>query len=109
MNKKLLYSLLGLFLGLIISFGVNANYLSDWSNEDLCRWIDADPLPVNILNEIYERKLTCYDDFEESEFTATTTYPNENGTVFPSPSSVITPKAKTDSGFTFRVNYKITL
>ena len=34
MNKKLLYSLLGLFIGLLISLSANANYLSDWTNED---------------------------------------------------------------------------
>jgi len=109
MNKKLLYSLLGLFIGLVISFSANAYFVSDWSNEDLCRWTDAELIPENISDEIYERKLICYDDFEVSELTAIKTYTNENGTVFPSPNSSIAPKVKTDSGFTFRVNYKITL
>jgi len=109
MNKNLLHSLLGLFIGLVISFSVNANYLSDWSNEDLCRWIDAISIPENISDEIYERKLTCYDSFEDNELTAIKTHTNENGTVFPSPKSLISPKVKSNRGFNFIVNYQIIL
>jgi len=109
MNKKLLSSLLGLFIGLVISFGVNANYLSDWSSEDLCRWMDADTIPENILDEIYARKVVCYEKFKTSELKASTPYTNEKGTVFPSPKASITPKVKKNSGFKFRVNYKIVL
>jgi len=109
MNKKIIYSLFAVLIGLVFSISVYANYLSDWTNEDLCRWNDVDSIPENISDEIYERKLICYNDFEVSELTAIRTYTNENGTVFPSPNASIDPKVKTESGFTFRVNYKITL
>jgi len=109
MIKKIQCSLPALFVGLVISLSVNANYLSDWSNEDLCRWMNADILPKNISDEIYERKLICYDDFEVGELPTASTYSNENGTVFPSPSSSNASKVKMDSAFTFKVNYKITL
>ena len=109
MNKKILYSLIGVVIGLVVSFSVYANFLSDWTNEDLCRWMDVDSIPENISDEIYERKLICYDEFEASELTAIRNYTNENRTVFPSPKSSIAPKVKTESGFTFIVNYKITL
>jgi len=109
MNKKILYSLIGVLIGLVFSLSVYANFLSDWTNEDLCRWTDVNYIPENISDEIYERKLICDDDFEVSELTANRTYTNENGTVFPSPKLPIVPKVKTESGFTFIVNYKITL
>ena len=45
MNKKLPYFLLGLFVGLLISLSANANYLSDWSNDDLCGWMESTSIP----------------------------------------------------------------
>ena len=107
MNKKLLYSLLGLFIGLLISLSANANYLSDWTNEDLCRWMDAALIPEHISDEMYARKLICFNDSEVIESTSQATYLSENGTVFPSPKPSL--EVKPDSGFTFRINYKITL
>ena len=107
MNKKLLYSLLGLFIGLLISLSANANYLSDWTNEDLCRWMDAALIPEHISDEMYARKVVCSNNFEVIELTNQATYISENGTVFPSPKP--STKVKPESGFTFRINYKITL
>ena len=107
MNKKLLYSLLGLFIGLLISLSANANYLSDWTNEDLCRWMDAALIPEHISDEIYDRQLVCLNDPEVIKFTSQATYVSEYGTVFPSPKT--STKLKHNSGFTFRINYKITL
>jgi len=85
----------------------NANYLDDWTNEDLCRWMDADLIPEHISDEIYARKIICFNDFEVVELKTQATYLSENGTVFPSPKTIL--KVKPDNGFTFRVNYKITL
>ena len=107
MNKKLLYSLLGLFIGLLISLSANANYLSDWTNEDLCRWMDAALIPEHISDEMYARKVICFNNSEVTELISQATYVSENGTVFPSPKPSV--KVNHDSGFTFRVNYKITL
>ena len=95
-----------LFLSILISTSY-ANYLDDWTAEDLCRWVDAALIPENISDEIYARQVVCFNDSEIIDLTNQATYVSENGTVFPSPKS--SKKAKPDSGFTFRINYKITL
>jgi len=102
MIKKYLF----LFLSSLISVSY-ANSLDDWTNEDLCRWMDATLIPEHISEEIYARKVICFNDSEVIELTSQATYVSENGTVFPSPKS--SAKVKPDNGFTFRINYKITL
>tara|TARA_B100000767_G_C19281710_1_gene335744 strand:- start:59 stop:367 length:309 start_codon:yes stop_codon:yes gene_type:complete len=102
MTKKYLFFFLCSFIS--VSY---ANYLDDWTNEDLCRWMDVALIPEHISNEMYARKVVCFNDSEVTELINQETYVSENGTVFPStkPSA----KIKHDSGFTFRINYKITL
>jgi len=95
-----------LFLSSLISISY-ANYLDDWTNEDLCRWMDAALIPENISDEMYARKVECFNDSEIIELTSQATYISEYGTVFPSPKP--SEKVKHDSGFTLRINYKITL
>jgi len=92
MNKKLLYSLLGLFLGLIISFGVNANYLSDWSNDNLCGWMESTAIPEHILNEVDKREILCYGGLEVSTLPESDSLEGENGTAFPSPDPSLIPE-----------------
>jgi len=97
-----------LFLFLICLLSTSyANYLDDWTNEDFCRWMDAEIIPEHISDEIYARKLVCLNNSEVTELTSQATYVSENGTVFPSPKP--SANAKHESGFTFRINYKITL
>jgi len=103
MNKKLL----GLFIGVLISVSANANFLDDWTNEDLCRWMDAALIPEHISDEMYARKAECFNNSEGVELTSQAIYISENGTIFPSPKP--SAKVKPNSGFTFRINYKITL
>ena len=97
MNKKLLYSLLGLFIGLIISFGVNANYLSDWSNDDLCGWMESTSTPEYILDEVDKREIVCYGGIEVSTLPESDPYESENGTTFPSPDPSLIPESKPDT------------
>ncbi|WP_416695624.1 hypothetical protein [Candidatus Pseudothioglobus sp. Uisw_050_01] len=84
-----------------------ANYLDDWTNEDLCRWMDADLIPEHISEEIYTRKVICFNDSKAIELTTQSTYASENETIEPSSKSFL--KVKPNSGFKFRLNYKITL
>jgi len=84
-----------------------ANYLDDWTNEDLCRWMDAASIPEHISDEMYARNVICFNDFEIIEPIIKAIYLTENGTIFPSPKP--SGKVKPNSGFTFRINYKITL
>ena len=102
MIKKYLF----LFLISLASLSY-ANYLDDWTDEDLCRWMDAALIPEHISEEIYMRKTICLDDSEAIELTSQATYMSENGTVFPSPKP--SAKVKTGSGLRFRFTYKITL
>jgi len=102
MLKKYLF----LFLMSLISISY-ANYLDGWTDEDLCRWMDAALIPEHISDEMYARKVVCINDFEVTELTRQTTYISEHGTVFPSPKP--SEKLKHNSGFTFRINYKIIL
>jgi len=95
-----------LLLSSLISIS-NANYLDDWTDEDLCRWMDAALIPEHISNEMYARKVVCFKDPEVIELTSQITYVSEYGTVFPSPKPFT--KLKHNSGFTFRINYQITL
>jgi hypothetical protein len=102
MIKKYLF----VFLSCLISVSY-ANYLDDWTNEDLCRWMDADIIPEHISEEIYTRKIVCFNDSEAIELTSQATYISEYGTVFPSPKP--SAKANMGSGLRFRFTYKITL
>ena len=95
-----------LFLSSLISISY-ANYLDDWTNEDLCRWMDAAIIPEHISDEMYARRVECFNDSEVIELTSQATYISEYGALLPSPKP--SAKVKHDSGFTLRINYKITL
>ena len=91
------------FLGLCsVSY---AKSFDDWSNEDLCRWIDAVQVPDPILMEIEVRDLVCLSNPEIIEASIQEPYASEHGTVFPSPSS----NKNSGSGIRFIFNYKVKL
>ena len=83
-----------------------ANDLSDWTTEDLCRWVDSVSIPEPISQEIDLREVICYDNLESSQYALETPMYNEYGTVFPSPK---VKDKKKSSGLRFIFNYKITL
>ena len=58
-----------------------ANYLDDWSNEDLCRWMDADLIPEHISDEANMRDLSCYVSCFTGELTAKIPSCKENNNV----------------------------
>ena len=96
MNKKLLYSLLGLFIGLLISLNAMANYLSEWSNDDLCGWMNSTSIPKNILDEVDEREILCFGGIEVSTLPEFDSSEGENGTIFASPDPSLIPEAIPD-------------
>ena len=104
MKKRILFIIFTSFVG--VSF---ASDLSNWSNEDLCRWVDSVSIPEPISLEIKLREVICYDNFELVESSLAAPYQNEHGTVFPSPPSVPQPLKKQGSGVNFSISYKITL
>ena len=83
-----------------------ANDLSDWTSEDLCRWVDSMSIPDPISQEIDLREVICYENLELSQYALETPTYNEHGTVFPSPK---VKDKKKSSGIRFTFNYKITL
>jgi hypothetical protein len=86
-----------------------AKTFDDWSNEDLCRWIDALQVPDPILMEIEIRDLVCMSSPEIIEVSITEPTPSEYGTLFPSPSSQNNSHKNTGSGIRFIFNYKFKL
>ena len=86
-----------------------AKSLDDWSNEDLCRWIDAVQVPDPILLEIEVRDLVCLSNPEIIEASIQEPYASEHGTVFPSPSSNNRSSKNSGSGVRFIFNYKVKL
>ena len=96
MNNKLLYSLLGLLTGLLISLSANANNLSDWSNDDLCGWMESTSIPEYILDEVDKREILCYGGIEVSTLPESDSYEGEKGTTFPSPDPSLIPEAIPD-------------
>ena len=86
-----------------------AKTLDDWSNEDLCRWIDAFQVPDPILLEIEDRDLLCLSNSQIIEVSIKEPYASEHGTVFPSPSSNNYSKKNSGSGIRFIFNYKFKL
>ena len=73
-----------IFFFIYISTSSNANSLEDWSNEDLCRWMDAESIPELISNEISLRELSCYvscyNDFLTAEISYCKSQENINTT-----------------------------
>ena len=86
-----------------------AKTLDDWSNEDLCRWIDAFQVPDPILLEIEVRDLVCLRSPEIIEVSIQEPYASEHGTVFPSPSSNNASYKNSGRGIRFIFNYKVKL
>ena len=96
MLKKEHTSILCIFIGLVISLGANANYLSNWSNDNLCGWMESSSPPKNILDEVDKREILCSGGIEVSTLPEFDSYEGENGTVFPSPDPSLIPEPVPD-------------
>ena len=92
-----------------LSANVVAKSLDGWSNEDLCRWLDAVQVPDPILLEIEIRDLVCLANPEIIEVSIKDPVSSEHGTLFPSPSSQNTSHKNTGSGIRIIFNYKFKL
>jgi len=97
MNIKSPFSQLGLFIGLLISLSANANYLSEWSNDDLCGWMESTSIPEFILDEVDKREILCYRGIEVLTLPESDFYEDANGTAFPSPDPSLIPEAIPDN------------
>ena len=84
------------FLLSSINVASNAAYLDDWSNDDLCGWMDSASAPEYIQKEVEKREILCYGGIEVSSLPDEANLSSESGTVFPSPDSALISKIKSD-------------
>ena len=79
------------------SFG---NLLDDWSNDNLCGWMESSSTPEHIQKEVSEREIICFGGVEVSSLPVSGNSASKKGTVFPSPdpSSIEDIKATYDLG-----------
>jgi len=96
MNSKLLHAPLGLFIGLFVSLSANANYLSEWSNDDLCGWMESTSIPEYILDEVDKREILCSGGIEVLTLPEPDFNQSKNGTAFPSPDPSLIPEVVPD-------------
>ena len=64
---------------------VYAGYLDDWSNDQLCGWMDSSSTPEYIKAEVEAREIICYRGAEVSYLPVKEDLLSDNGTVFASP------------------------
>jgi hypothetical protein len=73
-----------LFISSLLSIS-HASNLDDWSNNDLCGWMESTSIPKYILNEVVKRKILCSGGSEVSALPLSKSNVSENGTTFASP------------------------
>ena len=91
MNKMLL-----IFLAAGLTSAANAAYLDDWSNNDLCGWMDSTSAPEYIQKEVDKREILCYGGVEVAFLPAEANLSSRVGTVFPSPDPDLIKEVSTD-------------
>ena len=84
-----------LFITSFISVS-HAGYLDDWSNDDLCGWMESTLIPKYILEEVDKREILCSGGLEVSVLNSSSSNDSKNGTIFasPDPSLVIEVKSE---------------
>ena len=74
-----------IFLASCLTSVIYAAYLDDWSNNDLCGWMDSTSAPEYIQKEVDKREILCYGGVEVASLPTEVNLSLESGTVFPSP------------------------
>ncbi len=70
--------------------------LDDWSNDDLCGWMESSATPEYIQTEVQKREIICYAGVEVSSLTSSQDNTSQYGTVFPSPDPSLIPVMTND-------------
>ena len=73
-----------------------AAYLDDWSNDDLCGWMESASAPEYIQKEVEKREILCHGGIEVSSLPAEANLSSGSGTVFPSVDPDLIPEIKPD-------------
>ena len=70
--------------------------LDDWSNDDLCGWMESSATPEYIQTEVQKREIICYAGVEVSSLPSSQDKTSQYGTVFPSPDHSLIPVMTND-------------
>ena len=70
--------------------------LDDWSNDDLCGWIESSATPEYIQTEVQKMEIICYAGVEVSSLPSSQDKTSQYGTVFPSPDPSLIPVMTND-------------
>ena len=70
--------------------------LDDWSNDDLCGWMESSATPEYIQTEVQKREIICYAGVEVSSLPSSQDKTSQYGTVFPSPDPSLIPVMTND-------------
>ena len=70
--------------------------LDDWSNDDLCGWMESSATPEYIQTEVQKREIICYAGVEVSSLPSSQDKTSQHGTVFPSPDPSLIPVMTND-------------
>ena len=62
-----------------------AGYFDNWSNNDLCGWMNSSSVPENIQTEVSNRELLCYGGLSVDKLPTLKLNNSQYGTSFPSP------------------------
>ena len=81
----------------------HASYLDDWSNNDLCGWMESTSIPKYIQEEVDKREILCSRGIEVSVINPEISNVSENGTIFasPDPSSIIKVETEVQMGYSY--------
>ena len=70
--------------------------LDDWSNDDLCGWMESSATPEYIQTEVQKREIICYAGVEVTSLPSSQDNTSQYGTVFPSPDPSLIPVMTND-------------
>ena len=76
-----------IFFALSFASSSYGNLLDDWSNDNLCGWMESAATPEHIQKEVVKREIICFEGVQVSSLPVSGKYVSKNGTVFPSPDS----------------------
>jgi len=89
-----------LFISSLINVSY-AGYLDDWSNDDLCGWMQSTSIPKHILDEVDRREILCSGGLEVSDLNSSSSNVSKNGTIFASPDPSLVIKVTSESEYSY--------
>ena len=85
-----------IFFALSFASSSYGNLLDDWSNDDLCGWMELEATPEYIQKEVFNREVIYYGDVEVSSLPDDKLVISGVGTTFPSPDPSLIPVTTND-------------